>query len=421
MLAPPTIFARDALGARAERAHLARAAAARPSPGTSPGSIVSRDIAVLGSRTCARPPICAVAIVQHDRDARAEADRRDDVRRRGDGVVGDLDANVERCVAHMRRKMRSRASTARTSCAPRPSSVSTLPSTRNPSGRERVVERLEQPLLRLAVEVDQHVAADDEIEAVRRRRRLGEQVAPLEAHQRRIVGDDRERRRRREVARAQLVAACRRSRSSSNSPRSRRRETRAVDVACRARRTRAELREHAAHRRRGDGRASPASTAPRPTSSRRSRRESSDVCALPQRRNDVRRHRRVRLPVPEELGDVDRQRVEQPVVLGAVGVEHARVVRVRVHAARAHAHRDAPAQALLLVARAAEAALAEILRVSAEKVAGVLLVDHQNTWRTASRFVRTMALSGSSSSARSQQRTASSRSCRAKRMLPSLR
>ena len=66
------------------------------------------------------------------------------------------------------------------------------------------------------------------------------------------------------------------------------------------------------------------------------------------------RNHRVCLPVAEQLRDVDRERVEQPVVLAGVGVEHARVVRVGVHAARAHAHRDAPAQAFLLVARAAE-------------------------------------------------------------------
>ena len=65
----------------------------------------------------------------------------------------------------------------------------------------------------------------------------------------------------------------------------------------------------------------------------------------------------VRLPVPEQLRDVDRQRVEQLVVLGVIVVEHACVLGVRVHAPRAHAHRDAAAQALVLVARAAEAAI----------------------------------------------------------------
>ena len=143
--------------------------------------------------------------------------------------------------------------------------------------------------------------------------------------------------------------------------------------------------------------------------------------ALPQRRHDLLGDRAVRLPVPEELRDVDRQRVEQLVVLGAVAVEDARVVGVGVHPAGAHAHGDAPAQALVLVARAAEAAVAGDLRGQLREARVGRARSRHRTCRTASRLVRTIALSGSSSSACSQQRTASSRSCRLKRMLPSLR
>src|ERR687896_314998 len=72
----------------------------------------------------------------------------------------------------------------------------------------------------------------------------------------------------------------------------------------------------------------------------------------------------------------------------------------------------------LLVARAAETPLAEnLLRQHAERsVVGA--VDHHAGCRTAARFWRTIALSGSSSSARSQQRIAASRSLRRRWMLP---
>src|SRR5207302_5517088 len=101
-------------------------------------------------------------------------------------------------------------------------------------------------------------------------------------------------------------------------------------------------------------------------------------------------------------------------------VENPRVFVVRVHAARTHTHRDPPPKTLFLVAGASEAALERNLSRELREVAEVLL-DHQYTCRTDSRFVRTIALSGSSSNARSQHRIASSRSCRRSRMFPSLR
>src|SRR5688572_20950501 len=69
-------------------------------------------------------------IVEHDGDAGAESDRRDDGLTVADREVGDLHPDL----AHRRWKMRSRASTATNWERTGPSSVSTFPSTRKPPG-----------------------------------------------------------------------------------------------------------------------------------------------------------------------------------------------------------------------------------------------------------------------------------------------
>src|SRR5689334_6585290 len=115
-------------------------------------------------------------------------------------------------------------------------------------------------------------------------------------------------------------------------------------------------------------------------------------------------------PVAEQLGDIDRKRVEQSVVFTAVAVEDASVIMIRVHASRSHAHRDAASQTLLLVAGTREATIArDLARQLLEfRIAGRrrwrrcvgcvrTATDHPRTWRTDSRLVRTIAFSGSSS------------------------
>ena len=67
------------------------------------------------------------------------------------------------------------------------------------------MERLEQPLLRLAIEIDQHVAADDEIE---RSRAAPVRLSRSRRSKRTMIANGRrhrERRRRGEVSRAQLI------------------------------------------------------------------------------------------------------------------------------------------------------------------------------------------------------------------------
>src|SRR5690348_390098 len=290
----------------------------------------------------------------------------------------------------------------------------------------------QQPLLRVAVEVDQHVAAGDQMKAAGRGGQLVEQVASLEADHAAHGGHDRERRRRREVALAQLGGrllecgltelAARGSLEASpidvGAEHVQLPEAAEQPVLCRI--PMAEDRERVwllATRAAG----APDANGPGVES--------------PQHGHDVLRHRLVDCPVPEELRDVDREGVEEPVVLGAVAIENLRVLGVGVDALGPHAHGDAASQAFLLVVRAGEAAVLRDLARQLLKVAidlsrrpgdGLRLrrlaaADHPNTCRTDSRFVRTIAFSGSSSRARSQQRTASSRSCRLKRMLPSLR
>ena len=65
---------------------------------------------------------------------------------------------------------------------------------------------------------------------------------------------------------------------------------------------------------------------------------------LPEYRDDRSRHRIERRPVPEQLGDVDGQRVEQPLVLHRVPIQQRGVVREPMDAPGSHAHRNAPAE-----------------------------------------------------------------------------
>ncbi len=62
--------------------------------------------------------------------------------------------------------------------------------------------------------------------------------------------------------------------------------------------------------------------------------------------------------VAEELGNVDRERVEQLLVLVRVVIENLAVVFVGMDAAGAHAHRDAALQTFILVRPAADSPLA---------------------------------------------------------------
>src|SRR5678816_4754474 len=69
-------------------------------------------------------------------------------------------------------------------------------------------------------------------------------------------------------------------------------------------------------------------------------------------------HRIERRPVPEQLCDVDGERVEQPLVLRRVSIQERGVVREPMNAPSSHTHRDAPAETPLLVCAAPERTLA---------------------------------------------------------------
>src|SRR5690606_37679415 len=60
------------------------------------------------------------------------------------------------------------------------------------------------------------------------------------------------------------------------------------------------------------------------------------------------------LEVPEELADVDRDRLQQTIEFVRIRVHDQRVVAVSVDRARPHPHRDPAAEALLLVSVAVE-------------------------------------------------------------------
>ena len=125
---------------------------------TSPGSH-RRDIEACGSSTCARPPTRASASCSAIADARAEPDRHD-AASGGRGHVIEQCAPCGpitgggRCVA-ARRPARTLAARAEQRLD--------LAEHEEPARRERSWNLRTIALLRLAVEVDQHVAADDEI------------------------------------------------------------------------------------------------------------------------------------------------------------------------------------------------------------------------------------------------------------------
>src|SRR5690606_30590001 len=133
-------------------------------------------------------------------------------------------------------------------------------------------------------------------------------------------------------------------------------------------------------------------------------------------------------------------RIQQAIPLPLVSVEQARVIGERMGPSGAHSHGYTAAQAALLVALAPEATTCGY-EIQERGEAGRILVAYfligpgrpahhhpfagQRTHatpvrRTASRLLRTMALCGSSSSARDQHRSASTGSCRLKRRFPSL-
>src|SRR5688500_6947227 len=78
------------------------------------------------------------------------------------------------------------------------------------------------------------------------------------------------------------------------------------------------------------------------------------IRSLPQLRNHPLLDDCVRVPVAEELRDVDRECPVQPVVFLQIRVENPGVLRIAVGSLRAHAHTNAAPQTLVLVAEAAE-------------------------------------------------------------------
>ncbi len=215
------------------------------------------------------------------------------------------------------------------------------------------MEALEQPFLRIAIEVDQNVAAANHVERARWLG-IGEQIAPLEANEPTNPGGDGKWRHRREIPFSQLArrfgevgflefAALSRVEARPI-------DVRAEDVDA------ADLREHARRRRKA---VEEDRQRVRLLAGRASRAPYADLRAIgvPESGHDVRGDCRVDFPVSKELGDVDGQRIEQAIVLRRVAVENTSVVAVRVHAARAHADGDSAPNTLFLVACAAEPAV----------------------------------------------------------------
>src|SRR5207247_7126302 len=91
---------------------------------------------------------------------------------------------------------------------------------------------------------------------------------------------------------------------------------------------------------------------------RASRRPHAQARPAPGQHVEIWAQRIPRFDVAEELRDVDRERVEQLLILVRVAVEEGAVVLVRMYAAGAHAHRDPALQALVLVRPAADSPLA---------------------------------------------------------------
>src|SRR5690606_24000684 len=205
-------------------------------------------------------------------------------------------------------------------------------------GHERIVEAVEQRLLRLALEVDDDVAADDEVLAGRIR--VAHQVERRELHHAPHLGPHTLTLRSLEPAVAQLVRDFA-EREGRILAAARDLERTRVNVGAEhayARGVEPGLRPVLEHQNRQRVRLFPA---------RRTGTPDTDGSALQRERGE--REARRRLPhfgIAEQLADVDRDRIEQARVLAGIALEQLRVFAVAVHAARAHAHRDAPAQAL---------------------------------------------------------------------------
>src|SRR5579859_3044761 len=138
---------------------------------------------------------------------------------------------------------------------------------------------------------------------------------------------------------------------------------------------------------------------------------------------DVGSQRVPRLGIAEEFRDVDRERVEQLLILARVRIEQLAVILIRMDAAGAHAHGDPPPQTFVLVGFAAQAArFGDFLRerLKATLVGVRTTRRHDNVLRV-SRFALTSSCLGLSSSARRQSSLAWSRSFRLYAMLPSLK
>jgi len=131
------------------------------------------------------------------------------------------------------------------------------------------------------------------------------------------------------------------------------------------------------------------------------------VARLP-KRVEPRFERAPRLGVAEEFGDVDRERVEQQIVLVRVVVEQPGVVVEGVDAARAHPHGDAAAQAAVLVGIAGEAARPRDLPRERPEPPLVLLRRHDSALNV-SRLALTSSCFGLISSALRHSWAASSR------------
>src|SRR5205823_12863080 len=183
-----------------------------------------------------------------------------------------------------------------------------------PARREDVMEPCEQPLLGVAVEVDEDVAAGDELIAAGCRGKVIQQVAAREANDPPHGGGDRIRRRCREVALAQLrgrlfesrlrkLAALRRGEAGSIDVGAENVE--AVEMPQQAVQRRVTMEEYAEGVRLFTARAAGGPHLDRPL-------------ALPERRNDMLGDGLVHRPIAKQLRDVDGQSVEEAVIISRV-------------------------------------------------------------------------------------------------------
>src|SRR5437879_3260092 len=300
--------------------------------------------------------------------------------------------------------------------ARRPEQGFDLAEQQQPAGRQRLREGEEQPLLHRPVEVDDDVAADDQVVG-RIGRALTREVVAQHAYEPADLRDRPSRGVRGEVA-AQQVLRHLGERHLAVLGGGGALQALAVDVGGIHAGVRPRRRLPAGARRfrdrDGDRVRLLSRGAPR-------RPRAHAPPARPPQVDEVGAQQRgPRFRVAIELGDVDGERVEQLVVLVGVFVEQPTVVVVAVDAARAHADRDAPLEALLLIRLAADPPGARDLLGERLERRVVLLRRHDRALRV-SRLDLTSSWPGLSSSARRHSRAASSRSFRLYAMLPSLK